>query len=129
MNLRELAEQDLAFTLEDNVGGFGWPLTIKDPAGNYTTDLYGQSDDIAQIIDPDTGEIVSGRRASVVVRISSLTAQGFGFPESVPEINRKPWLVTFDDINGNEHTFKIIQSHPDRALGVISMLLEGYKKA
>lgn len=126
MSLRAQAEQDLGVILEDGVYGFGWPITVTDPDGVFGT-LTGFSDDISQLIDPDTGEAVSGRLASAVVRISSLVSKGLGLPVAIADASRKPWIVQFDDINGNAFTFKVQQSNPDRALGIVSMLLEVYK--
>ena len=127
MGLRETAEADLAFILEDGDQGFGWPITITDPDGNVGN-LTGFSNDIAQIIDPDTGQAVSGRLASAVLRISSINTvlPSSGLPKGIADAGLKPWIVVFDDINGNVHTFKVAQSNPDRALGIVSLLLEAY---
>lgn len=125
MSLRELAESDLGIILEDSVTGFGWPIKITDPS-NTSAVLTGFSDDISQIIDPDTGQAVSGRLASVALRISSLMAAGLGLPRGVADSGSKPWIITFDDISGNAYTFKVAQSNPDRALGVVTCLLELY---
>ncbi len=127
MSLRQLAEADLGTILEDGVTGFGWPITITDPAGNTGT-LTGFSDDIAQVIDPDTGMAVSGRLASAAIRISSITAAlpGSGLPKGIADAGSKPWVVEFNDINGNAFKFKVSQSNPDRALGLVTLLLELY---
>jgi len=122
MGLRQLAETDLGLILEDKVYGFGYDITIIDPAG-VSQNLIGFSDDIAQIIDPDTGQAVSGRLASAAVRISSLTGE---LPRGIADSGIKPWIVQFDDINGNAFTFKVSQSNPDRALGLVTLLLESY---
>lgn len=124
MNLRELAESDLSFILEDKVNGFGWDITITNPDGVSTDGLVGNSNDISQVIDPDTGQAVSGRSASVALRISSLI--DVGLPKGIADTNLKPWIVTFDDINGNSFKFKVMQSNPDRTLGMITLLLEFY---
>lgn len=127
MGLRSIAEQDLGLILEDSATGFGWPITVTDPAGNSGTGpLTGFSDDIAQIIDPDTGQAVSGRLASVALRISSLTAAGLALPRGIADAGSKPWVVQFDDINGSPYKFKVSQSNPDRALGLVTLLLELY---
>lgn len=125
MSLRQLAEADLGTILEDGVTGFGWPITITDPAGNAGT-LTGFSDDIAQVIDPDTGMAVSGRLASVALRISSLALEGLTLPKGIADAGSKPWVIEFDDINGNAYKFKVSQSNPDRALGLVTCLLELY---
>lgn len=127
MGLRTIAEQDLGVILEDSGTGFGWPITVTDPSGNSGTGpLTGFSDDIAQIIDPDTGQAVSGRLASVALRISSLTAAGLALPRGIADSGSKPWVIEFDDINGNPYKFKVSQSNPDRALGLVTCLLELY---
>ena len=128
MGLRQLAESDLGAILEDGATGFGWPITITDPDGN-TGAFTGFSDDIAQIIDPDTGMAVSGRLASAAVRISSITAAlpGSGLPKGIADSGSKPWIVEFNDINGSAFKFKVSQSNPDRALGLVTLLLELYQ--
>lgn len=125
MGLREKAEADTGRILEDSTRGFGWAITVTDPAGTAVP-LTGFSDDISQVIDPDTGQIVSGRQSSVALRISSLLAAGLTLPVGIADAAQKPWLIAFDDINGNAWTFKVMQSNPDRAMGVITCLLEDY---
>jgi hypothetical protein len=126
MNLRQQAEADLAFILEDSTTGFGWPITVTDPNGS-SRPLTGSSNDIAQVVDPETGQVVSGRSASIALRVASLFEAGFNsLPVGISDRNSKPWLVAFDDINGNPHTFKVIQSNPDRTLGLVTCILEAY---
>lgn len=126
MSLRQLAETDLGLILEDSSTGFGWSITVTDPAGTIRT-LTGFSDDIAQIIDPDTGQAVSGRLASVALRTSSLIAAGLTLPRGIADSGSKPWVIEFDDINGSAYKFKVAQSNPDRALGLVTCLLELYQ--
>lgn len=121
MSLRTMAESDLSFILEDPVGGFGWVITLISPDGS-TTSAVGFSNDISQVIDPDTGQVVSGRSASIALRMSSLTV----LPVGISSTSSKPWLVRFNDINAGLHTFKVIKSNPDRALGVVTCVLEAY---
>ncbi len=129
MGLREVAEADLSFILEDRDTGFGWGITVIDPDG-LTKPLVGMSSDISQLIDPETGQAVSGRKASIVLRISSLFGAGFSsLPKAIADTGSKPWLVQFDSINGWSGTFKISASDPDRTIGVVSCTLEFYKEA
>lgn len=127
MGLRTVAEQDLGFILEGDDQGFRWPITVTDPDGNTSSGLFGFSDDISQVIDPDTGQAVSGRLASVSLRVSSLMVQGLGLPQAIADASKKPWIIDFDDINGNPFTFKVQESNPDRALGIVICLLELYQ--
>lgn len=125
MGLRTIAEADLGVILEDGIYGAGWPIAVTDPVGTVGN-LTGFSNDIAQLIDPDTGQAVSGRLASVVLRISSLTVAGLGLPVGVADAGSKPWVVQFNDINGGAHKFKVAQSNPDRTLGIVACLVEFY---
>lgn len=125
MNLRELAEMDLGLIVEDADTGFGWAITLTDPSGN-TGSFTGLSDDIAQVIDPDTGQAVSGRLASIAIRISTLYTQGYALPQGIADASNKPWVVEFEDINGQPYKFKVQQSNPDRALGLVTCILEAY---
>ena len=126
MNLRQLAEADLGGILEDASNGFGWPISLTDPSGT-TAALTGFSDDIAQVIDPETNQAVSGRLASVALRISSITLAGLGLPQGIADASIKPWIVEFNDVNGNAYKFKVMQSNPDRALGLVTLVLEAYR--
>lgn len=126
MNLRQQAELDLGFIIEDQETGFGWPVSVTNPSGS-AADLIGLSDDISQIIDPDTGQMVTGRLASVVFRISSLDTAGLGLPRGIADSGEKPWVVEFDDINGSPYKFKVSEANPDRAIGVVVCFLELYE--
>lgn len=124
MSLRSLAESDLSFVLEDE-NAFGWPIKITSP-DLASLDLSGQSNDISQVIDPDTGMLVAGRLATVTIRTSRLLDAGMAMPRAIADSSSKPWVVEFSDINGRAYTFKVSSSMPDRALGTISMTLEAY---
>lgn len=129
MGLREQAEADLGMILEDKSFGWGWALTITSPEGK-TEPFVGFSQDISLAVDPDTGMLVSGRTATVVVRISTLRAKGFAEnPKGVPESNKRPWVVGLRDINGVPCLFKVIRSLPDRMIGTLPLVLETYRQA
>lgn len=124
MGLRETAELDLVGILEDE-DGFAWDITLTDPSA-VGAPLRGFSNDISQVIDPDTGDVVSGRSASVALSMSSITAAGLGMPQSIASSGVKPWLVTFNDIRGVAYTFKVLKSNPDRGHGLVTLILETY---
>ncbi len=126
MGIRALAAADNRVILADVATGAAFPITVTDPLGTSAA-LTGISDDISQAIDPDTGQAVSGRLASAVLNIAELTAAGLGLPVGVADSSVKPWLVDFDDINGNAFTFKVSESNPDRMLGSVTLLLELYE--
>ena len=124
MGLREIAEADLAFILEDGAFGFGFPIKVTNPAGDEQ-DLIGYTADISQLIDDETGVAVSGRLATAAIRIATLTDKIL--PVAIADAKSKPWLITFNDINGTAYTFKVQDSDPDRALGIVVVTLEFWK--
>lgn len=126
MGLRERATNDAQVILNDRLRGFGWDIEITSPE-LVTKPLVGFSTDISQVIDPTTGQVVSGREASIAIHIQDLEGAGFRIPEGVARETDKPWVVKFDDIMGKEHTFKVSESNPDRAIGIVTCLLEAYK--
>jgi len=123
MGLRQIAQADLKAILEDDVNGFGWPITVTDPS-NVSASMKGHSNDIGQMIDPETGQLVSGRLASVTLMMSSLADAGLGIPVGITNSSQRPWRVTFDDIDGVSHTFKVTNTMPDRTVGNVVCLLE-----
>lgn len=124
-NLRTQAATDLQSILEDDTDGFGWDITVTNPAGTAAA-LVGFATDVFQLIDPELEAGVAGRVASVALRIASLTAAGLAIPREIPEEASKPWLVTFNDINGTAYTWKVSKALPDMALGIVTCLLEAY---
>lgn len=126
MSLRSTAEADTTRILEDNDTGFGWPITLIDPS-DLETELIGYSNDIHEIIDPDTGVSVSGRKVSVALSISSIEAANIPLPYAIADEKTKPFVIKFNDNAGNEHIFKVMESNPDRTLGIITCILEIYE--
>ena len=118
-----MAEADLALTLEDEENGFGWPCAVTNPSGT-TENFFVQSGDIHMLLETDADIPVSNRTAHVAVRIASLTARGFDIPRADPDETKNPWIFEFDDINGNVRKFTVSNSEPDRALGVVMIILE-----
>ena len=123
MGLRAQAELDLGQSLESEAD-WGVSFTLTNPAGFSGTEaLFGGSQDIGQLIDPDTGQGVSGRHATLQARISSLEAAGFtDLPIAIADKTSLPWVVGFAGLN-----FKVKESRPDRSLGVVSLILEFYR--
>jgi hypothetical protein len=124
MGLRATAAADAKAILEDSSSGFGWSLLVTSPAGTEW-ELIGFATDIGQTIDPDTGQAVAGRRASVAVHMASLPV----VPELQSMAAAKPWRVSFENEAGAAQVWKIIEVLPDHAMGVMVFLLEAYRAA
>jgi hypothetical protein len=125
VSLRAQAAADLAMIHADTVGGFGWSISVTNPEG-VTAVLTGLSTDVHTSIDPETGVVVPGRRASVSLVRAHLATAGLGQPRGINGRNEKPWLVTFLDVDGASHTFKVVEALPDRAIGSVVCILEHY---
>ena len=126
MGLRQQAAADLKAILEDSAAGFGWPVTVTDPTG-ARLDMVGFTNDVNLTIDPSTGISVAGRSISVALAIASLLAGGLDIPRAVADSASKPWLVEFEDAQGQLLRFKIADTNPDRALGIVVCMLEFWK--
>ena len=126
MGLRSIASEDMKTILSD-VDGFSWAIKVISP-DSVELETLGFSNDISQSIDPDTGMLVSGRVASIALPISDFDNAGLKLPRNISNETSLPWVVKFDDINGNQGTFKVIQSNPDRGLGLITCMLGDYSE-
>lgn len=125
MGLRELAAVHARSILGDEYG-FTWPISVTDPEGK-TAALKGFSNDVHRGIDPQTGLPISDRIASIAVSMAALVAAGLELPKGVSHESEKPWIVSFDDINGHSHTFKVREAEPDRGLGIVTCRLEAFE--
>lgn len=125
MGLREDLAASARTFIEDEAG-FGWPVQVTTPLGE-TTALVGLTTDITNLIDPETGIAISGRMASLTLPIGALTDAGLGLPIAQPEKTQRPWLVRFADVGGKPHLFAVREAKPDRAMGVVVLMLEAYR--
>jgi hypothetical protein len=127
MSLRLQAAADLLAITGDVSGGFGWLITVTTPTGQSAV-ISGLSTDIGESLDPETGMIVAGRKASVALPIASLVAVGITtLPSAAPDASKKPWVIRFADVAGNAHTFAVKHAMPDTAIGLVTCILEQYR--
>lgn len=118
MNLRDRAEADLEYLLEDSESGFASEITFTIPAVDVYTDpvvvkVNGIVNRIGVYIDQDTGLSVQGDTSAITVRLSSL-----------PSEPKQSWLVSFSDITGNIITGKILKPMLDKTLGKATFFLK-----
>lgn len=122
MGLREIANTDLGNILHDKTTGFGWDIVLTSP-DEVVQSLVGFSDDIGFNYDPDTGTMISSRQASAVIYNKDVTT----LPVGINNNSKKPWLVSFFDIDGKQHYFKVVSTKPDLALGCTILELEAWQ--
>jgi hypothetical protein len=125
VGLAEIIYADTRAILNDSVFGNGVAISLTAPDCRVGT-LTGFSNDIGLLVDPDTGQAVSGRAATIAIHLADLAEQGLGIPENVQNKRSKPWVVGYTDQLGNTYTFKVSESHPDRTLGVVTCSLVSY---
>ena len=70
MELMEMVRRDLSVMVADKQTGFGEEATFTSPEGTEIPAIV-LSSDISQVIDPDTGQLVSGRKATVAVYLKT----------------------------------------------------------
>lgn len=99
-----------------NSAHFGEPVTLVDPAGTRV-DVVGFFNDIGKLIDPDTGQDVSGRLKSVVISTMDLGE----IPRGLMGTTTPPWRVEIAGI-----PYKIFRTMPDRGMECVILLLEVY---
>lgn len=125
MSLLDIAQADTRSILNDSEMGVGVDIRLTTPGGISRT-FTGWSNDIALLVDPDTGQAVSGRMATIALSLLDLAECNIPIPEAIPDRNSKPWLVSYDDRLGNSYEFKVVETHPDRTLAVVTCTLEMY---
>ncbi len=114
--------------MRDSVAGNAWPVTVTNPAGTEL-DLEGFTQDIGRNIDPETGQIISGRLVTVALPMAPLEYENFGIPTGVQDPNGKPWLIEFDNMNGVHSVYKVKHADPDHTIGSVVCFLENYERA
>jgi hypothetical protein len=125
VSLLDQAALDLRSILTDaGPGGFALPITVTDPSG-VTAVINGLQNDVHLSVDPQTGVMIAGRRASVALSLAALAAAGLGEPRAIADGAGKPWVVAFTTPTGKALTMKVAEALPDE-LGCIVCLLETY---
>lgn len=105
----------------------GQDVTIIHPSGTENT-FKCLANDIHLVIDPLTSEAITGRQSTISVSLTDLTTVGFEDIGAVSFSDLKPWVVKLADSVGVERTFKIMETYPDKTLGVSVLFLENYEE-
>ena len=111
----------------ENTGDFAWPVFLVSPE-KMKKEVSGLTNDISDIIDPDTGTPISGRLISIHLSQQTIFSAGFKqLPYSIADESKKPWLVELKNpITDIVSVFKVKRSLPDTSLGGIKLILELY---
>ncbi len=124
MSIRDLARADFA-ALSQSTADFGAVVTLTRPDGQSAT-VTAVPVETGATIDPDTGEMVAALKASVIVAFEAIATAGLGVPEGIHESNRKPWLVSWEDVGGGAVTYKVSETRRQGTLARYEFILERY---
>lgn len=113
MSILAQAAADIRSILGDVSGGFAAPIRFISPDGHEAT-INGFQSDIGLSMDPDTGVMVAGRKATVAVSQLDLAAAGLEVPEGIPDDDCQPWLIRWTPPIGGEQTMKVVSAMPDK---------------
>lgn len=116
MNLRALAEKDLAVTLTDSNSGGAVEFTILKPSGTGKT-LNGFVGDIGYLLDTE-GNPIAGRTVTACYRMSDYVSSEGEYIKP-----GRGFKVIYCDLSGHEWILYVIRFEPDRTLGVGRLIL------
>lgn len=125
MSLFQRMQKDSQRIMNSNRFGFGIDIALIDPSG-VEYPLKSIVSVIHNLIDPDTGQPVSGYLATASINRLDLNAQSIELPEGVSSDFKRPWLVRYTNIDGVEVTNKMTRAAPDEANGNILCDLDFY---
>lgn len=130
MNILLQAQEDTRKILNDQATGFAVAIFVTNLVG-FRKEFSGFSNDIADLIDPETGQAANSRLVSVALSIQDLFADGFTteLPRGINKKDSKAWLVDFTDLLGLSTKWKVFKSNPDYGIGMVTLLLERWKDA
>lgn len=123
MSLLDVAAADLRAILSDVDSGFAVPIRVISPEDTEVT-VNGLATDIGMSFDPETGQAIAGRRASVALPIAELEAAGSEEPRGAP--SGRPWRLAFALPHAEERIFKVASVMPDK-LGCLVCFIEDYR--
>lgn len=119
MNINELAESDLKFTLEDKTTGFAVDIELIN--GNESVTIPGSYNQTHKVIDPATGLEIISQNPSIVLRRSTLQEKiDDGDISNLPFQN---WLVNLTYNNIDYNFFIMAPPKYDNRLGTVIMIL------
>lgn len=121
MSLLEQAAADVRAILE-NTDEFGLPMTVTSPIGDVAT-ITGFAADIGQEIDPETGQLVSGRRIHATLPVAAIH-EAFGEQlRGVHDEAMLPWRITLQlPSMPTAQVFKVMDVMPDKIGAVVCWL-------
>lgn len=125
MSLLDRMRKDSQRIMNSARCGFSTAITLTDPSGvGYPFNSIIAV--IHNLVDPDTGQPVSGFLATASINTLDLLALGLEIPEGEMSESARPWTITETNIQNVVVTYKIVSAAPDEANGNILCDLVNY---
>ena len=125
MSLFQRLQKDSQRIMNSSKFGFSTDIVLIDP-NDVEYPLKSILTVIHNLIDPDTGQPVSGYLATASINRLDLNALGITLPEGVSDELQRPWAVRETNIDGVVVNYKITRAAPDEANGNILCDLGSY---
>lgn len=126
MGLIERAKND-AKTFLEKTGGFGVAITLTRPAtateAEQTASVTGYHTKHHTSWDPESGEVIDGKRAHIAVSEESLDDAGYTVRNADQEVSMVGHRVTVADSTDVAKQYIVRQTFPEETLGWIVMIL------
>lgn len=125
MNLTQTMRKDFN-KIMGSKSGIAESIQIIDPNGE-SHDIQAVVSVIHNLIDPDTGQPVSGFLATASISRLHLMARNLSIPAGEFDQNKRPWVLVYNDIDGNSTKYIVVRSAPDEAQGNVLLDLGSYE--
>jgi len=127
MSLLDRVQKDAQRIMNSQRCGFGSPIILTDP-DSVAYNLTGIVSVIHNLIDPDTGQPVSGFLATVSLNALDLQDKGIELPYGEMSMDRRPWTVETTVVGGATLLTKVVRVAPDETNGNILIDLGNYER-
>lgn len=125
MSLLQRLQKDSQRIMNSSKFGFSTDIVLIDP-DDVEYPLKSIVTVIHNLIDPDTGQPVSGYLATASINRLDLNELGVTLPEGVSDELERPWTIRYTNIDNVVITNKITRAAPDEANGNILCDLGSY---
>ena len=125
MGLLERMQKDSQRIMNSTTFGFSKAIALISPDG-VEYPFKAILSVIHNLIDPDTGQPVSGYLATASLNRLDLNDNQITLPEGVSSQFERPWTLRETNIDGVQVTYKITRAAPDEANGNILCDLGAY---
>ena len=125
MSLLQRIQKDSQRIMNSTRFGVSIDIVLLDPA-QVEYPLKSIVTVIHNLVDPDTGQPVSGYLATASINRLDLNELGIALPEGISNELARPWTIRYTNIDNVEITNKITRAAPDEANGNILCDLGSY---